>query len=57
VRERAKGLLRRARAAKSPEHDDFLCLPVRKADLLDFLRTRGDEATPVAAGALAILIA
>jgi ADP-ribose pyrophosphatase YjhB (NUDIX family) len=57
IRERARGLLKRLRARPGLEHDDFLCVPTSREDLLSLLRERGEELTPVAAGGLATFVA
>lgn len=55
--ERAKKLEKRATAHADAEHDAFMTWSSSKGDLLDLLRTRGEELTPVAAGGLGILVA
>jgi 8-oxo-dGTP pyrophosphatase MutT (NUDIX family) len=56
VGERARGLVKRLRARPGVEHEDFLCVPGSKSEILEFLRVRGDDLTPVAAGGLALFV-
>lgn len=56
VRDKAKKLLKRVQSHGDAEHDEFLCVPATKSDLLDLLRERGNELTPVAAGGIAIFV-
>ena len=57
VTEKAKKLEKRATAHGDREHDAFMTWPAAKSDVLELLRTRGDELTPVAAGGLGTLVA
>lgn len=56
AKDRAKKLLKRLRAQDDDEHDDFLCVPSGKGELLELLRHRGHELTPVAAGGIGIIV-